>query len=466
MERLGSIIRVPKDQLRSSELAYAYEKLTFRKWFMTSPSGHPPAPLKVFHENDQFLWVPQGFALKTWPHLPLLVRPLPVPEEIPLERSHWVGTLDPRRWQETAVELTLKAYDATGGGILCLPCGSGKTAVALYLVARMRLKTLIVVSDEAMKLQFMERIHTFMPHATVGKIQGDTLDVDGKDIVIAMMKSLAVKRYPPELWGRFGHAILDECHGLNAPTYSKILPFVTRRYTLGLSATPRRVDGFHKILDYFIGGIIFKPRSPVVAHGSGTTVWVFRWASCDARTKPKSTTTLALSKAAQALAEDDERTRALCAVIEEWVHSGRNVLVLADRRTVLETMERRLKQRLPGIPICFYWAERLKRLQRETRERAKGARIVLGTTKMASQGMDLDHLNSLVLSSPHPSCQQSVGRIMRGGSSSFAPWILDVKDEGDIYDAWFEKRRTLYTRCKWNVREYTQGASIKGPTVV
>jgi superfamily II DNA or RNA helicase len=48
--------------------------------------------------------------------------------------------------------------------------------------------------------QWLERIQQFLPGARVGRIQGQQIDVEGKDIVIGMLQSLSMKEY-----GRMPH---------------------------------------------------------------------------------------------------------------------------------------------------------------------------------------------------------------------------------------------------------------------
>ena len=42
--------------------------------------------------------------------------------------------------------------------------------------------------------QWEERIREFLPGARVGKIQADTIDIEGKDIVLGMLQSLSMKK--------------------------------------------------------------------------------------------------------------------------------------------------------------------------------------------------------------------------------------------------------------------------------
>jgi len=41
--------------------------------------------------------------------------------------------------------------------------------------------------------QWIERIEQFLPNARVGKIQGEHIDIDNKDIVLGMLQSLSSK---------------------------------------------------------------------------------------------------------------------------------------------------------------------------------------------------------------------------------------------------------------------------------
>ena len=41
--------------------------------------------------------------------------------------------------------------------------------------------------------QWRDRILEFLPDAKIGKIQQDTIDIEGKDIVLAMVQSLSIR---------------------------------------------------------------------------------------------------------------------------------------------------------------------------------------------------------------------------------------------------------------------------------
>ena len=67
------------------------------------------------------------------------------------------------------------------GGIISVPCGWGKTIMALYLVRRLKRKTIIIVHKEFLLNQWIKRIEEFLPEARVGIIQASKVDYQNKD---------------------------------------------------------------------------------------------------------------------------------------------------------------------------------------------------------------------------------------------------------------------------------------------
>ena len=108
--------------------------------------------------------------------------------------------------------------------------------------------------------QWRDRILEFLPSARIGKIQQDTIDIEDKDIVLAMVQSLSMKEYPEDTFESFGLVIFDECHHLGAEVFSKCMAKVQSKYMLGLSATPNRKDGLRKVFEWYIGDIAYMTK--------------------------------------------------------------------------------------------------------------------------------------------------------------------------------------------------------------
>ena len=61
---------------------------------------------------------------------------------------------------------------------------------------KIKKKAIIFVQKTFLKNQWIERIQQFLPTARVGTIQGPIIDIEDKDIVIAMIQSISMKEYP------------------------------------------------------------------------------------------------------------------------------------------------------------------------------------------------------------------------------------------------------------------------------
>ena len=84
------------------------------------------------------------------------------------------------------------------------------TACAMQIIATLGKKTLVVVTKEDIRDQWVDAAVKFLklPPAKIGFIQGDRFEVAGKSLVIAMVQSLAKEsRYPLAPLREFGLAI-------------------------------------------------------------------------------------------------------------------------------------------------------------------------------------------------------------------------------------------------------------------
>ena len=145
-----------------------------------------------------------------------------------------------------------------GGGLLELPCGFGKTSISLYILSKLKKKTLVIVHKEFLMNQWIERIQQFLPNAKIGKIQGQIIDIEGKDIVLGMLQSLSMKDYPASLFDSFGLTIIDEVHHISSEVFSCALFKLVTKYMLGLSATMERSDGTTRVFKMFLGDVVYK----------------------------------------------------------------------------------------------------------------------------------------------------------------------------------------------------------------
>ena len=119
-------------------------------------------------------------------------------------------TKDLRENQLPIIDVALSELNNNGGVVISAPCGEGKTAMALNLICELKKKTLILVHNENLLDQWIDRISFFTNVTSVGKIKGKIMDID-HDIVIGMIQSISMKSLPLKTFESFGTVVIDEC---------------------------------------------------------------------------------------------------------------------------------------------------------------------------------------------------------------------------------------------------------------
>lgn len=178
--------------------------------------------------------------------------------------------LTPRPYQREAVDAWLRAQ---GRGIVVLPTGSGKTVVAYDAIARLGVRTLVVVPTIDLLRQWRtglaERLG--VPAEEVGAIGGG--ERESGPLTVITYDSAAMPRR--KLDG-YGLLIFDEVHHLPAQTYRTIAAKCAAPWRLGLSATLERADGLHAELDALIGPLVFERDAEELAAQKHIAAYVER----------------------------------------------------------------------------------------------------------------------------------------------------------------------------------------------
>lgn len=161
-------------------------------------------------------------------------------------------------------------------GLIEAPPRTGKTILGVYATCKIGQRTLIVASQELWLRQFIKAFRKFTNAPEIKKKYGRSpyLLVKSKkdykrmhkyDIIlltyqkfIQLRQQENFKRY---IKNKFSLLIVDECHQMPAIHYSKFISKISTRYNLGLTATPKRVDGMHFLVEEIIGPVVSKSRT-------------------------------------------------------------------------------------------------------------------------------------------------------------------------------------------------------------
>ena len=333
-----------------------------------------------------------------------------------------------------------------GGGLLELPCAFGKTILSLNIVSKLKKKTLVIVHKEFLMNQWIERIEQFLPTARIGKIQGQIIDIENKDIVIGMLQSLSMKEYPSSVFESFGFTIIDEVHHISSQTFSNALFKLVTKYMLGLSATMNRKDGTTRVFKMFLGDVIFKGKideeRSVIVRGIEYQVDDDDFNNIITDFRGNVSYSSMISK----LCEYNRRSEFILKVLVDLLkeNSKQQIIILAHNKNLLKYFHDAIQHR--NIATVGYYVGGMKE---QALKESENKQVVIATYAMASEGLDIKTLTTLIMATPKTDIQQSVGRILREKHNQ--PIVIDIIDSHEPFKNQWKKRRTFYMKEKYKI---------------
>ncbi len=161
--------------------------------------------------------------------------------------------MEPRPYQNEA----LAAWrGANLRGVIVLPTGAGKTAVAVNALEKVGRSALIVVPTLALLKQWYGVLSDAFGGA-IGLLGGVYHEICPITVTTYDSAYIHAERYGD----RFALVIYDEVHHLPAQKNAIIPKMLLAPYSLGLTATPERPDGGHERLPELVGSIVYR-KSP------------------------------------------------------------------------------------------------------------------------------------------------------------------------------------------------------------
>lgn len=445
---------ISKDQYEGRFLETLRKELTVIP-FTVEDYGVAPRSFPVYLESPKKLYLPKHFALKRIGAPAQINAKEPAKINVEFEGSVRENQMEP-------IQLFLNSCNVAGeyspesllkysyGGIISLPCGWGKTVIALYLAAKLGVKTLIIVHKEFLVNQWKERIEQFIPTAKIGTIQQNKTDVIGKDIVIGMLQSISMKEYPDWIFDDFGLTIVDECHHISSEVFSRALPKINSRYTLALSATPKRKDKLECVMEWYLGPYLFviqqqntKHVRVIMVHYSNNN-GLYSGMETLPNGKP------CIARMTNNITEFARRNELILEIMRRSVVSETShILALSDRREHLRYLHDEIDSRKMSTKGYYVGGMKEKDLK-ETESK----KIMLSTYTMSSEALDVASLNTLLLMTSHSGGSvhtQSCGRILRKAHNDFIPTVWDLVDDFSVYKNQAKKRLEYYKKQNYEI---------------
>jgi len=382
-----------------------------------------PQHLYYFKETEAGLLMPRGYAREVVIHCLEVAgkRPEIIDRRRTLPEVDFVFLGELRPYQEEAVTAVL----TRDFGVLEAGTGSGKTVMAIKVIACRRQPTIILVHTKELLYQWAERVRQFL--GIEAALLGDGKSELGP-VTVAIVNSARTQQ--EALVEHFGQILVDECHRVPTSLFTDVVTSFDGKYSLGLSATAyRRENVLTRLIYLFMGsrshqvdarhlqetGAILRPRIEFRPTG-------FSYHYRDDYSTMM--TALTLDQARNRQIADD------VAAVAVKDHGA--ILVVSDRVAHCEALAALIAERGCAVAVLTGRVSPEKRAEIVEGIKANTVKILISTVQLIGEGFDAPGLTTLFLATPikfSGRLKQVIGRILRPASNSKQATVYDYVDD-------------------------------------
>ena len=386
--RIGATYSIPLDTLGETLAMEEKSRLTM---VPKNSFGSQPNPVVAWFVEDGHLHVPRFYGIERYGKPMFDCRS----DGVGILGCEFKGSLtDVQTRAVNAVVQKHFCLNGDHGAIICIPCGMGKTVLAVYLITQiLKRKACVLVHKALIRDQWNQAFQKFCPGIRVGFVQGKMWQVDEYDVVIAMILTVAKRDFPIESLDCIGTVCCDECHHMAAPVMSKAMRKFRARNIFGLTATKDRPDGLTPLLHMTLGFEAFRAER-LGGESVRVSMAVLPNLIPDIKSRDgKPLTSIMTTK----LALNPERNRFIAKRVSAMRKTGRIIMVLSDRIEQLKALKRMIfEEGIPEEEIGIFYGktpdeERCVELAKE---------VALCSYGMANEGLDKKEADTCVMASP------------------------------------------------------------------
>lgn len=447
MAVLDNYLRIRRDELNVRE----WKKFQSHLQFCPKPNR----VVYVWKETRNGYLVPRG----TYVYLPEHVRiedRRSFPKLPKLKHKIKLDATEISKLYEGQSDAVLSAFEKKQGVILRQP-GSGKTNIAVAIIAGVGTRSLVIVHTEDILRQWKRELTKKIPGIEIGTVR-QTEETIGH-VTLATIQTLFNRDFPTEWWRQFGLTILDEAHHAPARTFEDILNNSTSRYRLGLTASETRSDSMEPLAYMVIGPIIhekeFESTVPVTVKRM-TTSFTHKFNPVGSQATRRWRWTALIER----LVNNLERNQQIADEVDSALDDGRSTLVLSRRIEHLANIKKLMRNK--SVIMAASGPFKKTKEEREeiiTKFRAGKIKCVLAT-QLADEALDVPILSCVCLAFPGKHSDkilQQVGRGLREHPRKHSVLIIDVVDiKCKVLRSQWHERRQAY--MKWSFQ--IQGSAI------
>ena len=389
--------------------------------------------LEFFRRDEDGITVPRFFAME---HLAPFVSPerwiCPSPGsrlEAGLVMSCSLRDT-PESPQKRAHDACVEKLKRLGGATLVLPCGVGKTNVAIAVALSLGVQTMVLSHKKFLLQQWEERLRSVVSgDFRIGYVVQKRCEAEA-DFVLASLQTLSRWEGRRDRKGKIscGLLIVDEAHHIAAPTFAKALHCIEASYSLALTATPTRKDNLQKVMFWMLGSVAFQLQYTDLRHVVAVSI-------SDASAPPvplfMRKDAVDFNRTVSFLTRDTKRNLLISKAALCLKEQGRRGLLLTDRVAHVHALCALLGECSTAV-VGGHLVD----------EATFSKPLTVSTYQYFSEGVDFPG-SFVLLCSPKSDVEQCVGRVLRGQAR---PVVVDFTDRNPLLDKMEKKRNRLYQK--------------------
>ena len=360
-------------------------------------------------------------------------------------REYQIQALDVLKAMREQKETIALLYQATG---------TGKTVTAALDAKAVGGRTLFVAHTMELINQALETFRKLWPEASTGKFSEGIHDTESQ-VICGSTQSIALNL---ELFrdDAFDYIIIDEAHHASTESWQKILTYFKPKFTLGMTATPERMDG-KNILDIFKKTAHKLDIQTAVEIGALVPVRCIRIRTNIDMTKVRFNSIQYNIRELDSVICVTERNRLIVSTWLDFVKDKRTVVFCASVKHA-ELIADLFKE--AGVTAAAVQGSMKTSERKEVLEKfASGELKVLCACDLLNEGWDCPETEVLFMARPTMSkvlYTQQLGRGMRTALGKNHLMVFDFVDNASQYNAPYSLHRLMH------VAEYRPGKIVIG----
>jgi len=362
-----------------------------------------------------------------------------------------------RDYQQEAVDLAIKKER----GILRAGTGAGKSSMLSAIIARLNVKTLILIHKQDIFYQLISTFERILK-VPIGKI-GDG-ECQFENITVAMIQTVAHVFDPKvkvlakdnkilaektdaikQFLGDIECVLIDEAHHVAADTFWDVMQNIPKaRYRIGVTATAFREDN----MDLMLEGALAKKfidisSSDLIDKKFLVPPDIFLFPVAHDRRKKEDTYGQVYN---EEIVNNMERNSLICNLALKAKHAGKAVLIAVTQMEHGEMLEHML-QTVDPTAIFVNGQSKSEVRKQILKELGSGVTRIVIATNIYSEGVDMPALAVLINAAGGASgihSLQLLGRVLRSAPGKTKAWVVDLQDNGKFLNNHSKDRVNIY----------------------